>query len=130
MLVRLTQTNPYKSFLVFFSYQDSCHDWLLLRGRPRLLWRARPARLRHGRLRRGKHRTGHQGLCVTQFPHDPCSPFVPCSFKWSNDHRSVAPLINEAPLRVPVDRSCVCTSQQDCGKRYGSHIVGIFSCIF
>lgn len=59
-----------------------------------------------------------------------CSPFVPCRFKWSNDHRSVAPLINEAPLNVPVDRSCVCTSQQGCGKRYGSHIAGIFSCIF
>lgn len=59
-----------------------------------------------------------------------CSPFVPCRFKWSNDHRSVAPLINEAPLRVRVERSCVCTSQLGCGKRYGSHIAGIFSCIF
>lgn len=59
-----------------------------------------------------------------------CSPFFPRRFKWSNDHCSVAPLINEAPLGVPVDRSCVCTSQQGCGKRYSLHMAGIFSCIF
>lgn len=44
-------------------------------------------------------------------------PLYPCRFKWSNGHRSVAPLINEAPLRVLEDQSCVCSSQQGCGNK-------------
>ena len=60
----------------FPSLQDSRHDRLLLRCQPRLLRRTRPARLGHGRLRGGEHRTGHQGLCVTQFPPLP-APFLP-----------------------------------------------------
>lgn len=31
-------------------------------------------------------------------------PLYPCRFKWSSGHRCVAPLINEAPLRVLEDQ--------------------------
>lgn len=44
-------------------------------------------------------------------------PLYPCRFKWSNGHSSVAPLINEAPLRVLEGQSCVCSSQQGCGNK-------------
>lgn len=66
---------PVQMFCVT-SLQDSRHDRLLLRCQPRLLWRTRPPRLGHGCLRGGEHRTGHQGLCVTQFPPLP-APFLP-----------------------------------------------------
>lgn len=44
-------------------------------------------------------------------------PFYPCRFKWSSGHRSVAPLINEAPLGVLEDQPCVCSSQQGNGDK-------------
>lgn len=44
-------------------------------------------------------------------------PLYPCRFKWSSDHRSVTPLINEAPLRVLEDQSCVCSLQQGNGDK-------------
>lgn len=44
-------------------------------------------------------------------------PFYPCRFKWSSGHRSVAPLINEAPLGVLEDQPRVCSSQQGNGDK-------------
>lgn len=44
-------------------------------------------------------------------------PLYPCRFKWSSGHRSVAPLINEAPLGVLEDQTCVCSSQQGNGDK-------------
>ena len=81
MCAAFTERNAYRHIVQVqmfrvTSLQDSRHDRLLLRCQPRLLWRTRPPRLGHGCLRGGEHRTGHQGLCVTQFPPLP-APFLP-----------------------------------------------------
>lgn len=59
-------------------------------------------------------------------------PLYPCRFKWSNGHSSVAPLINEAPLRVLEGQSCVCSSQQGCGNKQVTHSekVGEFFAVY
>lgn len=57
-------------------------------------------------------------------------PLYPSSFKWSGGHRSVAPLINEAPLRVRQEQASACSSQQGNGDKWVTYSGKGFCCTF